>query len=153
MRRLLIIAGLLASACSGMRPAAPIQVAESCTMDDTAVQIEAGVSDEVTVPLTCEGLARMLSAYRAAYEERFGRQGLADRVVRIRRGPYLDDSGHTGYTYADAIDLTLVGLVGFPHELNHVRTGSGHAGWCVDFEPWSEAVLGVDQRAYLGCGK
>lgn len=38
------------------------------------------------------------------------------------------------------------------HELNQVRVGPGHEGWCREFEPWSEAVLGVDERAYLGCG-
>jgi len=57
----------------------------------------------------------------------------------------------SGHTYENAIDLARTALETFPHELNHLRSGRGHDGWCADFEPWSEAVLGISQRSYLGC--
>ena len=64
---------------------------------------------------------------------------------------FLDADEHTGRTYADAIDLARFDWAELPHELNHVRVGPGHEGWCLDFEPWSEAVLGIDEGAHLGC--
>ena len=73
--------------------------------------------------------------------------------MRVRAKDELTHTGPgvVGSTSADAIDLGVDHIGAFPHELNHVRTGSGHAGWCIDFEPWSEEVLGINARTYLGC--
>ena len=109
------------------------------------MQVEAGH------PISCEELLRLSVMYRAEFEARFGRQDLAAVPIRYRNRDFLDDGRHTGRTYANAIDLSRFNWTELPHELNHVRTGPDHDGWCLDFEPWSEEVLGVDERAYLGC--
>jgi len=132
-------------AACGARDAPEITIRESCRAEDLEVQVEGGH------PLSCAELLRVTQTYRAEYEARFGRRGLGGRPVRYRDADFLDGDGHTGRTYPDAIDLARFDWAELPHELNHVRTGPGHDRWCLDFEPWSEAVLGVDERAYLGC--
>ena len=73
-----------------------------------------------------------------------------DRRVRVRAMDELTyvGPGVVGSTWADAIDLGVDHIRAFPHELNHVRTGSGHGGWCIDFEPWSEEVLGISEKGH-----
>jgi hypothetical protein len=147
----------------------PIEVAAACPFGDGWVQMEAGhylLDPDTTAPpwrsaapqQICEGVvSTWLQPYRDEYEARFGHVVLSDRVVRLRKANDLRDTGLegdvsiSGHTYPDAIDLSAGSWESLPHELNHVRTGSGHLGWCIDFEPWSEQVLGLDQRVYLGC--
>lgn len=137
-------------------------VGASCARGDLRVQIAAGHPKLTGVPELdaqwCLEQAATLVQYREAYEERFGHLQLGHIPVRVQavddlrsvgaKGPYA----LSGTTYADAIELARNGIGSFPHELNHVRAGPSHDGWCFDYEPWSEAVLGVDQRSYLGCG-
>lgn len=105
----------------------------------------------------CAAVAGALVQIREEYEARFGHQDLASIPVRVRAVDDLRTVGVegryavSGHAYADAIDLGQSAIEAFPHELNHVRTGPSHDGWCVDYEPWSELVLGVNQRGYLGC--
>ena len=152
---LTLAGGWLCVAC-GPSPAPPMAVAVSCTVGDLTVEIERG-SAKLEVMQTredsCLSTVHTLAFLRGLYEERFGRQDLTDWRVRVRA---MDELTHTGpgvvgSTSADAIDLGVDHIGAFPHELNHVRTGSGHAGWCIDFEPWSEEVLGINARTYLGC--
>ena len=100
-----------------------------------------------------QAVAGSLVEYRATYEERFGPVDLNGRVVRIRAEAIPDSDGlaHRGMTYSDTIDLQSDNFNAFPHELHHLEVGRGHSGWCVDFEPWEEQTLGVEERAYLGC--
>ncbi|HET9035341.1 MAG TPA: hypothetical protein VFN45_04025 [Myxococcaceae bacterium] len=150
------------SLACGVRSAPPMDVGESCARGDLRVQVAAEHPRLTGVPELdaqwCAELLATLEQYREAYEARFGHQQLAHIPVRIQavddlrsvgaKGPYA----LSGATYADAIDLALNGIGSFPHELNHVRSGPSHDGWCIDYEPWSEAVLGIDQRSYLKCG-
>jgi hypothetical protein len=130
----------------GPSNAPPIQVAETCTTGDLTIEVEAGGAGP-----SCADLTLISQQLRAAYEERFGHQNLDGIRVRFRGEVFIDRESHTGHTYADAIDLGSHQWDDLPHELNHVRTGAGHTGWCLDFEPWSEAVLGIEERAYLAC--
>ena len=134
----------LLCAC-GLETAPEIELGGRCREADLEVQVEAGH------PIPCQELLRLSANYRALFEERFGHQSLVGIPIRYRDRDFLDDAHHTGWRYADAIDLGRLNWAELPHELNHVRTGPGHQGWCVDFEPWSEEVLRVDERAYLGC--
>src|SRR5262249_48466797 len=122
-----------------------IRIRESCQEGDLKVEVEG------QHPISCRELLRVTLNYRAEYEARFGRQDLTGRPVRYRDADLVDRDSHTGRTYPDAIDLARFEWGELPHELNHVRAGPGHDRWCEDFEPWSEAVLGIDERAYLGC--
>ena len=132
-----------------------------CSRGDLRVEIEDGYSSLGDDPhqraRRCSVLAEALGKYREEYEARFGRQDLGEIPIRIRAADDLRSVGVkgqfavSGHTYVDAIDLGRDALEAFPHELNHVRTGLSHDGWCVDYEPWSESVLGINQRGYLGC--
>jgi hypothetical protein len=132
--------------------APPMKVGERCRSGDLTVEMELGST------ISCsDALARSVE-FRAEYAARFGGHDLTGIPVRYRTSEHLDVPGYegwniTGCTYDDAIDLANGHFEGLPHELNHVRKGPGHAGWCVDYEPWSEAVLGIDQRSYLGCAQ
>ncbi|HZJ55123.1 MAG TPA: hypothetical protein VFD38_13365 [Myxococcaceae bacterium] len=149
------------SLACGVRSAPPMTVGVACVRGDLRVEIAAGHPKLTGVPDAdarwCTELAATLAQYRAAYEERFGHQELVGIPVRLQAVDDLRSIGAhgryalSGATYADAIDLARNGIESFPHELNHVRTGPSHQGWCVDYEPWSETVLGIDQRGYLGC--
>ena len=157
MKRILLtlVGGWLCVAC-GRSPAPPMAVAVRCTVGDLTVEIERGSAVlEVmqTQEDSCLSTLHTLAFLRGLYQDRFGRQDLTDSRVRVRARDELTDIGPgvVGSTWADAIDLGAVHLGAFPHELNHVRTGSGHTGWCIDYEPWSETVLGIDARTYLGC--
>ncbi|HZX43371.1 MAG TPA: hypothetical protein VFE93_16140 [Myxococcaceae bacterium] len=135
-------------------------IAVACSSGDLTLEIETG-SDVLQTMSTerecCLSQLDSLSFLRGLYETRFGHLDLRGWLVRIRatddlRNTGLDvDYSVAGHTYSDAIDLAAHENTSLPHELNHVRRGSGHGGWCADFEPWSEQVLGIDQREYLGC--
>lgn len=148
---LVLLAGCFVGAVVACGIAAPpMRIGERCRSGDLTVEMEVGSTD------TCsDALARSVH-FRAQYNARFGGQDLVRIPVRYRAAERLDIPGYdgwniTGHTYDDAIDLAKGHFEGLPHELNHVRTGLGHEGWCIDYEPWSEAVLGIDQRSYLGC--
>jgi hypothetical protein len=147
----------------------PMQVGAGCPFGDTSLQVEEGhyllapastvaVWRSLTPQQVCQRIVSdWLQLYRGEYEVRFGQIVLSKRVVRLRKTRDLRDTGLEGdyeiggHTYSDAIDLGAESTASLPHELNHIRTGSGHSGWCIDFEPWSEQVLGINQRVYLGC--
>ena len=168
MRVACLACSVFLAACDG-ESSLPIQVAAACPFGDTRLQIEAGhyLLDPVTTTpewrnvspeQVCQGVvSSWLQPYRDEYEARFGHVVLSERVVRLRKESDLRNTGLQaddaigGHTYSDAIDLGAGSSDSLPHELNHVRTGSGHEGWCNDFEPWSEQVLGINQRVYLGC--
>ena len=138
-----------------------MKAAVTCSVGDLVVQIEDGhfmLTEDPQKNLTvCDGIRSILSNFREEYGLRFGRQDLAETPIRIRAAEDLRTIGVespfpvSGHTYDDAIDLAQSAWDSLPHELNHVRTGSGHSGWCIDYEPRSEAVLGIDQRSYLQC--
>ncbi len=138
-----------------------MSVATTCARGDLSIEIEDGHSlltgDPSVDGRECMALAAALRHYREEYELRFGRVNLTNVTIRLRAADDLRTTGVesqftvSGHTYGDAIDLAGAGLEAFPHELNHLRTGLGHDGWCLDYEPWSEEVLGINQRGYLGC--
>jgi hypothetical protein len=94
----------------------------------------------------------MVDGFRARYEQRWGALALDGWTVRIRTAATFSGD-HLGTTWTDSrtIDLVDSQWVILPHELNHVRTGSSHDGWCAEFEPWEETELGYNERGYLGC--
>lgn len=144
--RLTLLALLLAG-CGAVAP--PMEVAERCAAGDLTVEVERGSS------AVCAQELVGLSAVRDLYQERFGHLDLTGIRVRVRATDYVPmPDGRldvAGATWVDAIDLAANHTPGLGHELNHVRTGTGHAGWCIDFEPWQEQVLGYESRSYLGC--
>ena len=163
---------LALTGCSAFGPAPAMSVAVECQLGDTVFQIEAGhwlLDPEKTTPglkgaapeHVCREIVELwLQPYREEYEARFGHVSLTEHPVRLRSAQDLRQSpgfpDHVdfsvgGHTYADAIDLAGGNFGSLPHEMNHVRAGAGHAGWCDDFEPWIESVLGMNQREYLGC--
>jgi len=107
---------------------------------------------------TCATYASILGEYRDTFVQEWGRVALQEEqwTVRVRSGDLADTAGHTGVTYhhSRVVDIAEAALETFPHELRHVQLGRGsddHHGWCSSFAPWEERVLGVDERAYLGC--
>ena len=176
-----VVAGsLLATGC-GFLPAPAMTVGVTCQHGDLTLQLEQGYpgtgADGLATADDCQRALDALDGYRAEYEARFGVQDLGNRPVRLRTATdltmttdalnkyaslndcYLSGSPPgqcsiiSGNTYADSIDLARNNLLSFPHELNHVRRGLGHSGWCIDYNPWSISVLGWDQSGYLGCSK
>lgn len=159
MRRALagVVAALTLGACAGSLPEpTPMQVGERCAVGDLTVELEDGYSGASHCP-TLAAFARIMED---EYDAHFGHQGPV--TVRLRNTKDLQTDGDgqdfapgwfvTGTTFeGGVIDIALGQLRALPHELNHVRTGAGHGGWCADFEPWSEQVLGINQREYLGC--
>lgn len=140
----LLLVGCGGSIAPPMTPAAQCKSSTGIT-----IQLE-------SVPAGTNGLcawtATMVDGLRARYEERWGALALDGWAVRIRTS--ADFSGdHLGTTWPDSrtIDLVDGQWIVLPHELNHVRMGEGHSGWCAEFEPWEEAELGLNERAYLGC--
>lgn len=154
-----LVGGWLCVACSLGAP--PMKTAATCSSGDLTVQMEAGhfllTEDPKTNSTVCDGIQMVLSNYRDEYSLRFGREDLAEIPIRIRATDDLRTTGIespfnvSGHTYDDAIDLAQSAWDSLPHELNHVRAGPGHSGWCVDYEPWSEQILGINQRSYLQC--
>ena len=142
---------LLLVACGNAAP--KMAVGQTCTSGDLTVELEQGYDP---IAADCAANAGWLRNYEDEYDARFGHQGWV--TVRLRVTTDLRTTGVSsdfvvgGHTYDDGvIDLARAMLEALPHELNHVRTGTTHLGWCRDYEPWSEAVLGWNQGAYLGC--
>ena len=107
---------------------------------------------------TCRAYAAILGSYRDTFVEGWGPVALREEqwTLRVRAGAEADSAGHTGVTYhhSRVVDIAEDALETFPHELRHVQLGRGsddHHGWCSSFAPWEERVLGVNERAYLGC--
>ena len=150
------LAAICLAVCAGCGVSAPeIDVATSCTLGTVPVQIEKGVSSEHD---SCQTFAAILGQYRDTFVESWGHVALQKEqwTVRVRAGDVADTAGHTGvtYHYSRVVDIAEAALETFPHELRHVQLGRGsddHHGWCRNFAPWEERVLGVDERAYLGC--
>lgn len=158
VRRLAVLA---LAGCAGCGVAAPeIATLVSCSLHDVPLQLEQGVVVRGSAERTCQSFASALGAYRETFEGGWGRASLEEEgwTLRIRAGAEADPEGHTGVTYhhSRVVDLAEEGLETFPHELRHVQLGRGsddHHGWCSNFAPWEERVLGVDERGYLGCEK
>ncbi len=150
---------LLLLAAGGCGVAAPeIDTAASCQLGTVPLLVETGVTFRGSPEVSCRALASALTEYRATFEEGWGAVALQEEqwTVRVRAGSAADAAGHTGVTYhhSRVVDVAEEALETFPHELRHVQLGRGsddHHGWCSSFAPWEERVLGVDERAYLGC--
>ena len=153
------LAAFCLAGCAGCGAAAPdIDVATSCRLGTIPVLLEAGVTAPTSTGDTCRTYASVLGAYRETFVEGWGPVELQEEqwTVRVRSGEVVDAAGHTGVTYhhSRVVDIAEAALETFPHELRHVQLGRGsddHHGWCSNFAPWEERVLGVDERAYLGC--
>jgi len=154
-RRLLALTGTLAAACGAPPP--DIAVAGTCALGQVPVQLEQGVASG-SADRACQRYARALGAYRDTFVEAWGSVALEQEgwMLRVRSGETIDSEGHTGMTFhhARVVDVAEASLETFPHELRHVQLGRSsddHHGWCSSFAPWEREVLGVDERAYLGC--
>ena len=145
------------AACAGCGVTAPdIDVADGCSLGSVPVLLERGVFSAGAD--SCRTYASILGEYRDTFVESWGGVALQEErwMVRVRSGDVADAAGHTGVTYhhSRVVDIAEAALETFPHELRHVQLGRGsddHHGWCSNFAPWEERVLGVDERAYLGC--
>jgi hypothetical protein len=153
------LSALLLAACAGCGIAAPeITAVTRCRLETVPVVIEEGVTLPDSPAITCGRYASILGDYRDTFVEWWGSVALREEqwTVRVRAGATVDAAGHTGITYhhSRVVDVAEEALETFPHELRHVQLGRGsddHQGWCSSFAPWEEEVLGVDERAYLGC--
>lgn len=142
---------LLLVGCGGAPTVAPPMTVAAQCQSQTGLTVQLESVPAGTVDL-CAWSATMVDGLRAEYEARWGALSMDGWTVRIRTS--ADFSGdHLGSTWPDSrtIDLVDGKWIVLPHEFNHVRMGSGHAGWCTAFEPWEEATLGLNERAYLGC--
>jgi hypothetical protein len=143
--------------CAGCGVAAPdIEVADRCNLGSIPVLLEQGVA--ASASLDCASYASALGEYRQTFVESWGAVALEEEqwTLRVRAGAVAVPAGHTGVTYhhSRVVDIAEAALETLPHELRHVQLGRGsddHHGWCSNFAPWEERVLGVDERAYLGC--
>lgn len=136
--------------CVGAPEMPGMAVATQCT-SSTGITIQLESVPSGTFRL-CEWSALMVDGLRARYEERWGALALDGWTVRIRQAATFSGD-HLGTTWHETRTIDLVGgqWIVFPHELNHVRMGSGHDGWCAEFWPWEETEFGFDERGYLGC--
>ncbi len=135
-----------------------MSTAVACTLGPVPVRLEQGISLGSSPEATCASFARTLGEYRDTFVQGWGSVALQEEgwTLRVRAGDTVDTEGHTGITYhlSRVVDISQSALETFPHELRHVQLGRGsddHHGWCSTFAPWEERVLGVDERAYLGC--
>jgi hypothetical protein len=108
------------------------------------------------VPFRPDNYAKAIDAYRAEYETRWGAVNLTGwtiHMVSATHAPVVDGTRRVAAIYGDTLTIVLgpPTLQYLPHELHHVQTGGGHAGWCLDYVPWELTTVGVDERAYLGC--
>lgn len=147
---------LLGLGCGVSAP--EISVAASCTLESVPVLVEEGVTLGSSPAASCATSSEILGKYRATFEEGWGGVALRDEgwTIRVRAGGTVDSEGHTGvtYHYSRIVDVAERAFETFPHELRHVQLGRSsddHHGWCSSFSPWEQRVLGVDERAYLGC--
>jgi hypothetical protein len=150
---------LVVAACAGCGIAAPeIDTVGRCNLGTVPLLIEQGVTVRGSPASVCQAYASILTDYRDTFVEWWGPVALheEDWTVRVRAGAAVDAAGHTGitYHYSRVVDVAEGALETFPHELRHVQLGRGsddHHGWCSNFAPWEEEVLGVNERDYLGC--
>ncbi|HET9037089.1 MAG TPA: hypothetical protein VFN45_12825 [Myxococcaceae bacterium] len=150
---------LVVAACAGCGIAAPeIDTAGRCNLGTVPLLIEKGVTVRGSPASVCQAYASILTDYRDTFVDWWGPVALheEDWTVRVRAGAAVDAAGHTGitYHYSRVVDVAEGALETFPHELRHVQLGRGsddHHGWCSNFAPWEEEVLGVNERDYLGC--
>ena len=150
---------LVVAACAGCGIAAPeIDTVGRCNLGTVPLLIEKGVTVRGSPASVCQAYASILTDYRDTFVEWWGPVALheEDWTVRVRAGAAVDAAGHTGitYHYSRVVDVAEGALETFPHELRHVQLGRGsddHHGWCSNFAPWEEEVLGVNERDYLGC--
>jgi hypothetical protein len=133
-----------------------MDVAARCRLGGIPVLIEQGVTSSASI--ACGTYASILGEYRETFVDSWGAVALEEEqwTLRVRAGAVADSAGHTGVTYhhSRVVDIAEAALETFPHELRHVQLGRGsddHHGWCSNFAPWEERVLGVDENAYLGC--
>jgi hypothetical protein len=153
------LCALLLAACAGCGIAAPeIDTAGQCNLETVPLLIEKGVTVRDSPASVCQRYASILMNYRDTFVEWWGPVALQEEewTVRVRAGAAVDATGHTGITYhhSRVVDVAEAALETFPHELRHVQLGRGsddHQGWCSNFAPWEEEVLGVNERDYLGC--
>jgi hypothetical protein len=153
------LAAFCLAGCAGCGVAAPdIDIAAACTLGSVPVLLETGVGSGSATKRSCPSYASILGEYRDTFVEGWGAVQLQEEqwTVRVRVGQLADSAGHTGVTYhhSRVVDIAEAALETFPHELRHVQLGRGsddHHGWCSGFAPWEERVLGVNERAYLGC--
>jgi len=147
---------LLLAGCG--EPAPDISTEATCLLGAVPLVLEKGVSLHGSAEAKCQTLAGVLAAYRDTFEASWGQVLLQEErwTLRVRVGGVVDADGHTGITYhrSRVVDVAEEALETLPHELRHVQLGRGsddHHGWCITFAPWEEQVLGLDERAYLGC--
>lgn len=133
-----------------------MDVAARCRLGSVPVLIEQGITSSAS--MDCGTYATSLGEYRETFVDSWGAVALEEEqwTLRVRAGAVADAAGHTGVTYhhSRVVDIAEAALETFPHELRHVQLGRGsddHHGWCSNFAPWEERVLGVDENAYLGC--
>jgi hypothetical protein len=133
-----------------------MDVGARCSLRSVPVLIEQGVTSPASID--CATYASILGEYRDTFVDSWGAVALEEEqwTLRVRAGAVADAAGHTGVTYhhSRVVDVAEAALETFPHELRHVQLGRSsddHHGWCSNFAPWEEQVLGVDERAYLGC--
>jgi hypothetical protein len=166
LRKRLLFLVLAVAACGGPAgieaPSMDMEVA--CEVGGLSVQLERGTAwswdagDPVTGEAACERFGAALVQYRSIYEARWGvlSFGTAGWKVRVRASTTLENGKAAGLTYFESkvVDLVQGAIFGFPHELHHVQLGPGsgdHHGWCIDFEPWEESVLGLSEHDSLRC--
>ncbi len=162
---IVLFLALALAACGGPAgtEAPPMDTEVTCEVDGLRVQLERGTAwswdgEPVTGRAACERFGAALMEYRSIYEGRWGVLSFetAGWVVRVRANTTLENGKANGLTYpaSRVVDLVQGAIFAFPHELHHVQLGTGsgdHHGWCIDFEPWEEAVLRLSERDYLRC--
>jgi hypothetical protein len=137
-------------ACGGRPEAAPTFT--GCSANGFEVQVQDGLG------FSCQdGLATVYSAQQ--FYGKWGKWGLPDLsgwLFQFIEAPNAVPDLHQDATFW-AYRIVVIGLDGskwLSHEFHHVQFGpssANHAGWCVDFEPWEGAILGLDEHVYLGC--
>lgn len=149
MRRDCVLALLLVGCGGAPQTASQMFVAAQCT-SSTGITIQLESVPAGTVSL-CGWTAAMVDGLRASYEEKWGMLSMDGWTVRIRTAANFYGE-HLGATWPESrtIDLVDGQMIVLRHELNHIRVGPGHDGWCNEFEPWEES-FGFNEKAYLGC--
>ena len=151
--------GLMGLGCgsgAGGATLSKVALAGTCTVNGVRIEVEEGVLGGIGGETPCGYSGRFVAAWRATYEERWGRIPLEAWTVRIRRPDLVDAAGHAGLTWYDQrlIELSQIHFEVLPHELHHASLGEGsndHHGWCADFVPWELERHIQDERARLGC--
>ena len=129
-----------------------------CSLGSVPVLIEQGITSSASID--CGTFATILGEYQGTFVDSWGAVALEEEqwTLRVRAGAVADSAGHTG--------VTLPPLQGRRHRRGRAgdlpsrappraagRGSDDHHGWCSNFAPWEERVLGVDENAYLGCAR